>query len=251
MTNAPVLEARGLTKRFDGVTALDGLELAVASGEVVALLGPNGAGKTTAINLLLGFLTPDAGTARVCGVDVAADPLAARRALAYIPEQVQLYPALTGLENLGYLAALAGRTYAEAALTGFLRQAGLPEQAHHRRVETYSKGMRQKVGVALALARDARALLLDEPTSGLDPAASHEFSGLLRALAGRGVGVLMATHDLFRVQDTADRVAFLVGGRLVETLGGDALARADLQARYLVHVADAARPVRTGQAAAF
>lgn len=235
MTAPPLLHARGLTKRFGDAAAVDGLDLAVHAGEVYALLGPNGAGKTTTINLFLGFLAPDAGSAHVDGLDVQAEPLETKRRLAYLPEQVALYPSLSGAENLNYFAALAGHDLSAADLGGLLDRAGLQREAHGRRADTYSKGMRQKVGIALALAKGAKALLLDEPTSGLDPAASVEFSGLVRALADDGAAVLMATHDLFRVKDTATRVGVLIGGRLCEEVSGTALAATDLEALYLGH----------------
>ncbi|MEL6615840.1 MAG: ABC transporter ATP-binding protein [Bacteroidota bacterium] len=237
----PILHARGLTKRFDGTTAVDALDLAVHAGEVYALLGPNGAGKTTTINLFLGFLAPDAGAALVDGLDVQAEPLETKRRLAYLPEQVALYPSLSGAENLTYFAALAGIDLSDVDRTDFLNRAGLQFEAHDRRAGTYSKGMRQKVGIALALAKGAKALLLDEPTSGLDPSASAEFSGLVQRLASGGAAVLMATHDLFRVKDTATRVGVLVGGTLREELAPEALASTDLEALYLGHV-------RTGEA---
>lgn len=238
-----VLHAHNLTKRFGGFTAVDDLTLNVAPGEVYALLGPNGAGKTTTINLFLGFLTPDAGEVRVGDVVVHKDPQAARRLLAYLPEQVALYPALSGIENLHYFAALAGHDLDSGALREALRQAGLQDEAHERRVETYSKGMRQKIGIALALARGAKALLLDEPTSGLDPAASYEFAELLRRLAGEGVAVLMATHDLFRVQDVANRVGLMRDGQLVREIESSDLPSVDLQAVYLEHVQAAVHAV--------
>ncbi|MEM6783459.1 MAG: ABC transporter ATP-binding protein [Bacteroidota bacterium] len=237
-----MLHARGLTKRFGAQTALDSLDLAIHAGEVYALLGPNGAGKTTTINLFLGFLAPDGGTALVDGLDVQAKPLETKRRLAYLPEQVALYPALSGRENLKYFAALAGHALDGGALAGFLDRAGLQREAHDRRAGTYSKGMRQKVGVALALAKGAQALLLDEPTSGLDPSASVEFSDLVRRLAGDGAAVLMATHDLFRVKDTATRVGVLVDGRLRDEIASEALAATDLEALYLGHVREVATP---------
>jgi len=236
----PVLEARGLTKQFGSTPAIDALDIAVRPGEVYALLGPNGAGKTTTINLFLGFLAPDAGTALVDGLDVQAEPIETKRRLAYLPEQVALYPSLTGTENLRYFAALAGHNLTDADLAGYLDRAGLQREAHGRRAGTYSKGMRQKVGVALALAKGARALLLDEPTSGLDPSASVEFSDLVRRMAADGAAVFMATHDLFRVKDTASRVGVLVDGRLREEVAGEALRVVDLEALYLGHVRAAA-----------
>ncbi|MEM6328037.1 MAG: ABC transporter ATP-binding protein [Bacteroidota bacterium] len=239
----PILHARGLTKRFSGTTAVDDLDLAIHPGEVYALLGPNGAGKTTTINLFLGFLAPDGGETLVDGLDVQAEPLETKRRLAYLPEQVALYPSLSGAENLKYFAALAGHNLTEADLAGFLDRAGLQREAHGRHAGTYSKGMRQKVGIALALAKGAKALLLDEPTSGLDPSASVEFSGLVRRLAEAGAAVLMATHDLFRVKDTASRVGVLVDGRLREEVSHDALPTTDLEALYLGHVREAETPV--------
>lgn len=231
-----MLETLQLTKRFDTHLALDRLDLCVGPGEVFALLGPNGAGKTTTINLFLGFLAPDDGEARVDGRSVAADPIGARRKLAYIPEQVMLYPRFSGLENLDYFSTLGGRRHTRSELRELLERAGLPPAAVDRRVSTYSKGMRQKVGIALALATGARALLLDEPTSGLDPAASHEFSLALRGLAEQGVAILMATHDLFRVREDASRVGILIGGRLVAVYGSEEVRGQDLEQLYLGHL---------------
>lgn len=231
-----MLEARQLTKKFSSQTALQQLNLRVGPGEIYALLGPNGAGKTTTINLFLGFLTPDSGEARVGDTVVAREPLAARRQIAYIPEQVMLYPRFSGIENLDYFSTLAGRRHAPDELLLLLKKAGLPAEAAQRRVSTYSKGMRQKVGIALALATGAQALLLDEPTSGLDPEASHEFSQLLRRLAGQNVAILMATHDLFRAREDASRVGILVHGRLIAEYGGADLRQIDLEEVYLKHL---------------
>jgi ABC-2 type transport system ATP-binding protein len=231
-----MLEAKNLTKKFATHTALHQLNLRIGPGEVFALLGPNGAGKTTTINLFLGFLTPNDGEARVAGASVATDPLAARRQMAYIPEQVVLYPRFTGVENLDYFSTLAGRRHTTVELLQLLKKAGLPKDATERRVATYSKGMRQKVGIALALATEAKALLLDEPTSGLDPEASHEFSQLLRRLAGQGVAVLMATHDLFRAREDATRVGMLVHGRLIAEYTTNDLKHTDLEKLYLKHL---------------
>jgi ABC-2 type transport system ATP-binding protein len=228
-----MLTLEKLTKRFGGRAAVDALSLAVAPGELFALLGPNGAGKTTTINCLLGFLRPDEGRVLVDGIDVAAQPREANRRLAYIPEQVALYDYFSGVENLGYFAELGGRRYDGAELRRFLTEAGLQQEAHDRRVSGYSKGMRQKVGIAIALAKQAKALLLDEPTSGLDPSASHEFSRLLGELRGRGVAILMATHDLFRAKEDATRVGIMRHGRLAQVLTSAELAHADLEKIYL------------------
>jgi len=231
-----MLETLQLTKKFNGHVAVNKLDLRIAPGEIFALLGPNGAGKTTTINCFLGFLTPDSGEARVNGANVDADPLAARRQIAYIPEQVVLYPRFTGVENLDYFSTLAGRRHTMDQLLALLKKAGLPKEAAERRVGTYSKGMRQKVGIALALATEAKALLLDEPTSGLDPAASHEFSVLLRKLAGDGVAVLMATHDLFRAREDATRLGILVHGRLAVEYDASEIKNVDLEKLYLKHL---------------
>ena len=234
-----MLEAVGLTKRYNGAVALDSLDLKVEPGEVFCLLGANGAGKTTTINLFLNFIAPSAGTARVDGLDVTEHPLETKRRLAYIPEQVMLYRNLTGLENLDYFAALSGRdAYTEAELRKFLVDAGLPSEAADRRVSTYSKGMRQKVGIAVATAKQATALLLDEPTSGLDPKASNEFSTLLKRLGDAGTAVLMATHDLFRAKESGTRVGFMKHGRLVQTLATSEIGHADLERLYLSHMHD-------------
>jgi ABC-2 type transport system ATP-binding protein len=234
-----MLTLEALTKRFPGAPApaVDNLNLTVAPGELFALLGPNGAGKTTTINCLLGFLTPDSGRALIDGLDVAREPLETKRRLAYIPEQVNLYGHFSGVENLAYFSELAGHRYAEAELRRFLTDAGLQTTAHDQRVSGYSKGMRQKVGIAIALAKQAKALLLDEPTSGLDPSASHEFSQLLRKLRERGVAILMATHDLFRAKEDATRVGIMRHGKLAHILTAAELRHTDLEKLYLTTIA--------------
>jgi ABC-2 type transport system ATP-binding protein len=234
-----MLEAVNLTKKYNGVTALDDLTLRVISGEVFCLLGANGAGKTTTINLFLNFVAPTAGTARINGLDVTQQPLETKKYLAYIPETVMLYRNLTGLENLEYFSALAGRPdYTRGQLLDFLKQVGLQPEAADKRVGTYSKGMRQKVGIAIALAKNAKALLLDEPTSGLDPKAANEFSALLTKLSQDGVAVLMATHDLFRAKESGTRVGIMRQGRLVRTLDTIEVGHADLERIYLEHMHD-------------
>lgn len=234
-----MLEAIGLSKTYNGSVALEPLDLKIEPGEVFCLLGANGAGKTTTINLFLNFIDPTAGEARVNGLDAASHPLETKAFLAYIPEQVMLYRNLTGLENLEYFAALSGKDrYNGAQLRDFLTDAGLPAEAADRRVSTYSKGMRQKVGIAVAMAKEALALLLDEPTSGLDPQASNEFSGLLKRMSDAGVAVLMATHDLFRAKESGSRVGFMKRGRLVQTLRAADIGHAELEQLYLDHMRD-------------
>ena len=234
-----MLEAIQLSKKYNGTTALDSLNLKIEPGEVFCLLGANGAGKTTTINLFLNFIEPSAGSATIKGLDVTAQPLETKRYLAYIPEQVMLYKNLTGLENLEYFSALAGHEeYSQEQLLDFFDQVGLQREAAEKRVGAYSKGMRQKVGIAIALAKQAEALLLDEPTSGLDPKASNEFSALLKKLSDKGVAVLMATHDLFRAKESGTRVGIMRHGQLMTTLKTEEIGHADLERIYLEHMHD-------------
>jgi ABC-2 type transport system ATP-binding protein len=232
-----MLEAINLTKSYNGAVALNGLNLCIEAGEVFCLLGANGAGKTTTINLFLNFTDPTSGTAKVKGLDVTQHPIQTKKHIAYIPEQVMLYKNLTGLENLEYFTALAGRPdYGRGQLLSFFDQVGLAREAAGKRVGTYSKGMRQKVGIAIALAKKAEALLLDEPTSGLDPKASNEFSSLIRKMSDAGVATLMATHDLFRAKESGTRVGIMKHGDLVTTLRTDEIGHADLERIYLEHM---------------
>jgi len=234
-----MLKAEKLSRIYNGTPALSDLDLEVNPGEIYCLLGANGAGKSTTIRLFLSFIQPSSGRALVKGLDVSAEPLRSKRFLAYIPEQVMLYPHLTGAENLEYFSALAGHDgYSRADLEGFLRKSGLQDDAHHQRVAGYSKGMRQKVGIAVALAKHAEALLLDEPTSGLDPEASNEFSVLLGQLRDQGVAILMATHDLFRAKEVGTRVGIMRRGVLRAELDPALLAHADLERIYLEHMHD-------------
>ncbi|MDE2751089.1 MAG: ABC transporter ATP-binding protein [Gemmatimonadota bacterium] len=237
--HTPLLEARGLSKNYGDTRALDGLDLTIAPGEVYCLLGPNGAGKTTTINLFLGFVAPSGGQALVSGLDVSSHDRETKQQLAYIPEQVMLYRNLSGLENLEYFAALGGKgSLGRERLTEVLVEAGLERDVVDRRVSEYSKGMRQKVGIAIAIAKEADVLLLDEPTSGLDPKAANEFSALVERLRNRGVAVLMATHDLFRAKETGTRVGIMRYGRLVTELSTDEIGHADLERIYLEHMHD-------------
>jgi len=235
-----MLEAIELTKRYDNHLALDRLNLRIEPGEVFCLLGANGAGKSTTIHLFLDFVSPTSGEARVKGMEVQAHSLESKRHLAYIPEQVMLYRNLSGIENLEYFSALAGQDgYSRQELHEFLARAGLSPEASERGVGGYSKGMRQKVGIAIALAKRAEALLLDEPTSGLDPSASNEFSGLITSLSREdGVAVLMATHDLFRAKEAGTRVGIMKQGRLLADLSTSEIGHAELEALYLEQVRD-------------
>ena len=234
-----MIEAVRLTKTFGGATAVDALDLMIKAGEIFCLLGANGAGKTTTINLFLNFVAPTAGEARISGLNVVDHPLETKKRLAYIPEQVTLYRNLSGLENLRFFSRLAAAAVdGDPELLGILSQAGLTEAQSRQRVSTYSKGMRQKIGVAITMAKRAEALLLDEPTSGLDPKAANDFSVLVTNLAKSGVAILMATHDLFRAKETGHRVGIMRHGRLVEVLDTAALNHTDLEQIYLRHMHD-------------
>jgi len=236
-----MLRTHALSKNFGAHRALDGLDLDIAPGEIFCMLGANGAGKTTIIKLLLGFLKPTSGQALVDGIDVRADPAAARRRLFYLPEQVALYGELSGLENLRYFAGLAGvPDCTPQRLRGWLEQAGVPPAALDRRAGSYSKGMRQKVAIALAIARSARGLLLDEPTSGLDPAASAEFHRLLLEQRDAGAAVLMATHDLFRAREVATTIGLMRDGRLLRSFKAQELSARELEQLYLDEMSGAA-----------
>lgn len=236
-----MLEAIRLTKRYGTHTALDGLDLRIEPGDIYCLLGANGAGKTTTINLFLNFIDPSEGSARINGVDVTREPLLTKRDIAYIPEQVNLYPTLSGLENLRYFSALAlGHELPRERLIGLMEEVGLDPAVADRRVAGYSKGMRQKVWIAVALAKQARALLLDEPTSGLDPHAANEFSNLLTRASRNGVAVLTTTHDLFHARHTGTRIGIMKQGRLVENLDSQAISDVELQSMYLRHMGAAA-----------
>lgn len=222
-----------LTKKYGDQTALDHLELKVSEGEIYCLLGANGAGKTTTINLLLGFIAPTSGSAFINQLSVHENPKVTKQFLAYIPENLMLYPSLTAVENLDYFSGIGGKKLTIAELKGFLEEAGLQSEAFDKRISTFSKGMRQKVGIAIALAKDAKVLLLDEPTSGLDPKASNEFGHLLQKLKKKGVATLMATHDLFRAKEVATHIGIMKDGQLKQQFVADDISLSQLEKEYL------------------
>lgn len=233
-----MLEARDLTKRFpDGTLALDTLNLRVEAGSLYCLLGANGAGKTTVINLFLGFLRPTAGSARIEGLDVLEHPVECKQQLAYLPESIALYDNLTARQNLAFFARLGGRRgISQEELDHALRSVGLPERTFQRRVRTFSKGMRQKVGIAIAMLKEASALLLDEPMAGLDPRAAEELMESLRRLRDQGTAILLSTHDLFRARQLADQVGILKEGRQVLTFNRQELESQNLEKIYLEYM---------------
>jgi ABC-2 type transport system ATP-binding protein len=228
-----MIVTNNLTKKYGDYVALDNLRLVIEAGEIYCLLGANGAGKTTTINLLLGFIEPTSGRAMINELNVADNPKATKQFLAYIPENLMLYPSLTALENLDYFSGIAGKKLVAKDLIEYLEEAGLQSDTFGKRISTFSKGMRQKVGIAIALAKDAKVLLLDEPTSGLDPKASNEFGQLLQKLRAKGVATLMATHDLFRAKEIATHIGIMKNGVLKQELIASDISLAALEQAYL------------------
>jgi ABC transporter related len=228
-----MLIAENLSKTYGDYKALNNLNLKLNEGEIFALLGQNGAGKSTTINIFLGFVKPTEGVAKINGISVIDHPNETKKYIAYIPETVLLYPNLTGVENLKFFSSLAGFDYDNESLTNFLSKAGLQSNAHHNRLGGYSKGMRQKVGIAIAIAKKAKVLLLDEPTSGLDPKASNEFSEILKELASEGTTIFMATHDIFRAKEVADRIGIMKRGNLISEINADEISANELEKLYL------------------
>jgi len=232
-----VIEATGLTKRYGAALAVDHVSFEVAAGEIFGLLGPNGAGKTTTILMLLGLSDISAGQARVFGRDPMREPLAVKRLVGYLPDSVGFYDHLTASDNLRYTARLIGIPAPERRkkIIAALARVGLREVAD-RRVATFSRGMRQRLGLAEILMKDARIAILDEPTNGLDPQASIDLLDLIRSLKSHGVSVLLSSHLLDRVQSVCDRVALFNAGKiaLMGTVGE--LGRQVLGGGYSVEV---------------
>jgi len=228
-----MLEAINLTKRYGGHEALSDLNLSVAQGEIFCLLGQNGAGKTTTINLFLGLISATSGKVLINGVEVKPNSNATSKMIAYIPEVVQLYGNLSGLENLDFFSRIAGFRYTKEELTSYLLKAGLQETAHLKKLASYSKGMRQKVGIAIALSKNADFIFMDEPISGLDPKATVEFTAICKELSQMGKSILMATHDIFNAVNVGTKIGIMKEGRLVYTSDTNAINANELQDLYL------------------
>ena len=233
-----MLEIRDLTKVYDNsIRAVDKLNLTVSAGEIFVMLGANGAGKTTTIDLVLGFIDPTEGTALINGIDVTKDPLEAKKYVAYVSENVMLYGNFTARQNLDFFTKLGGNKKATRDdYYAAMRRVGLPEEAFRRRVKSFSKGMRQWLGIAIAIMKDAKLVLLDEPTSGLDPRGGAEFLKLLRGLKSEGKAIFMSTHDIFRAKQIADRLGIMASGKLVTVLEHGEVETADLEKLYLQYV---------------
>lgn len=233
-----MIQAIDLTKRYeDGLLALDHLNLSVQPGHIYCLLGANGAGKTTTINLFFDFIPPTSGTARINGIDCNKNPLEAKKYAAYVSENVMLYGNFTARQNLDFFTKLAGRKdLKKEDYHMVMRQVGLPERSFEQRVKTFSKGMRQKLGIAIAMLKQAPALLLDEPTVGLDPKAAADFVELLFRLRNEGKAILMSTHDVFRAKELADTVGIMKEGVLIMERTREDLKYEDLEKLYLKYM---------------
>ncbi len=232
MSEAPVIETVGLTKKYGRFTAVNNLNLEVRAGEIFGLLGPNGSGKTTTILMLLGLTEPTRGEVRVLGFDPTRQPLQVKARVGYLPDQVGFYDELTARENLTYTAKLNGLPRPEAArrITEALERVGLSEVAD-KRVGTFSYGMRHRLGVADVLIKQPSVIIMDEPTQGLDPQGAREFLELIRSLKSEGITILLSSHLLHQVQVICDRVGLFRRGQLrlvgtVPELGRQVLGKA-------------------------
>lgn len=231
----PILKAEDLSKRYeDGILAVDHMNLEVQPGEVYCLLGANGAGKTTTINLFLNFIPPTTGTCYIKGIDVTRDPLEAKKYVSFVSENVMLYGNFTARQNLDFFAKLGGKKdLTKEDYYQVMRKVSLQEKAFEQRVKNFSKGMRQKLGISIAIIKDAPGILLDEPTAGLDPKAASEFLEILNELKDGAKAILMSTHDIFRAKEIADRVGIMKEGRLVMERTREELQYEDLVKIYI------------------
>jgi len=232
-----VIEVEGLTKRYGRATAVDGISFTVGKGEIFGLLGPNGAGKTTTILMMLGLTEVTAGSVRVMGYDPVREPLQVKRRVGYLPDTVGFYDHMTAVDNLRYTAALIGIPSADAGkrVAAALERVGL-QDVGLKRVGAFSRGMRQRLGLAEILMKDASIAILDEPTSGLDPHATSELLEMIRSLKRDGVAVLVSSHLLERVQSICDRVALFSSGKIALLGTVPELAREVLGGGYNVEV---------------
>jgi ABC-2 type transport system ATP-binding protein len=233
-----MLEAKELTKRYeDGLLALDHLSFTVEPGEIFCMFGANGSGKTTAINLFLGFIPPTEGTALIEGIDVLKEPLKSKEYVSFVSENVMLYDNFTAYQNLDYFSKLAGkRNLTKADYAHVMKQVGLQEEAFEMRTKNFSKGMRQKLGIAVAILKDTPNLILDEPTSGLDPRSGQEFLELLLELRDKEKSIFISSHDIFRAKYIADRVGFMLQGKLVMMKTKKELKGEDLNKLYVEYM---------------
>jgi ABC-2 type transport system ATP-binding protein len=232
------IEAINLTKKYRDLLALDHISFSVSGGEIFTMLGGNGAGKTTTINLFLNFIEPTDGEAKINGISFQKEPLKAKQSVAFVSENVMLYTNFTAVQNLDYFSKLGGKTnLTENDFKRALLRVGLQKDAHHKKLKEFSKGMRQKCGIAIAILKDAQAILLDEPTSGLDPQAGFEFISLIRSLRDEGKAILMSTHDIFRAKEISDTIGIMKEGTIVMKSNREELENKNLEELYLHYMA--------------
>lgn len=236
-----MLKAVELSKRYeDGHLALDALNLEIKSGEIFFLLGANGAGKTTTINLFLNFIEPSSGQVLINDIDVVKNPLETKKYVSFVSENVMLYGNFSARQNLDFFAKLGGKKdLTKQDYYNVMRSVGLQEAAFEKKLKTFSKGMRQKVGLAIAIIKDADNIILDEPTSGLDPKSASELMQILINLKNTGKSILMCTHDIFRAKTVADRVGIMKEGRLVMLRDKEQFLTDDLEKIYLNYMQEA------------
>ena len=240
----PTIRLQGIGKRFGRQWAVRGVDLALREGECVGLVGHNGAGKSTLIKLMLGLIRPSEGSVRVLGDDPASGHAVVRQALGYLPENVALHPSMTGLETITFYARLKRQD--RTSCGALLERVGLTAAARQR-VGTYSKGMRQRLGLAQALLGNPRALLLDEPTTGLDPALRQSFYAILRTLRDAGATVLLSSHALAELEGEVDRVVVMNRGQKMADGNISELRRlAGIRPRLRVRLARTLRAVANG-----
>ena len=212
-----ILEMKGIDKSFPGVHALDHVDLEIRKGEVLALMGENGAGKSTTILMMLGLTEPTSGTVEICGINSTTHPIEVKRKIGYLPEDVGFYDDMTGLENLMYTARLNGIPDKEAKVKALelMKRVGLEDQLK-KKTGKYSRGMRQRLGLADVLIKNPEIIILDEPTSGIDPAGVQEFIELIRWLSKEeGLTVLFSSHHLDQAQKVCDRVGLFSNGKIL------------------------------------
>jgi ABC-2 type transport system ATP-binding protein len=243
MTENLAVETQDLTKSYDGVTVVDRLNLYIRENEVFGLLGPNGAGKTTTILMLLGLTEPASGTARVCGFNPTREPLKVKRIVGYLPEEVGFYDNLTAAENLRFIAELNSISRADSSrrIDEALEMVGLADE-RDMVVGKFSRGMRQRLGIADVLIKAPKVVFLDEPTSGLDPKGINQLLDLIADLPKIGTTVLLSSHQLYQVQRVCQSVGILSKGKMVIEGPIDKLGREALAGGYYVIEIETAEP---------
>jgi len=231
-----MLEVSQLSKAFADKNALSNVSFKVEAGEIMCLLGANGAGKSTTINLCLGFLEPCSGEIKIndSTLDFKDKKSLAqsKNNIVYIPEQVNLYQEFNAIENISYLAKLSNINFSKQDIFAALEDTGLEQSSWNKPLKSYSKGMRQKVGIAFAIVRQAKVLLLDEPTSGLDPSATNEFIKIINKLAANGAAILMVTHDFYCAHTLANKIGIMNQGKLIQLLDNSQLSISSLEQIY-------------------